>query len=63
MLVTHHVEEIPRGFDRVVLLARGTVVAAGPIHETMTPAVLSETFGVALRLEHRNGRFRAWSEG
>jgi iron complex transport system ATP-binding protein len=61
VLVTHHVEEIPEGFDNVVLLAGGTVVARGPITETLTPELLSETFGVPLHLERRRGRFRAWS--
>ena len=61
VLVTHHVEEIPAGFDQVALLAGGSIVAAGPIEETLTSEVLSETFGVALQLEHRDGRFRAWS--
>ena len=55
MLVTHHVEEIPVGFTHVLLLRGGQVVAAGPLHDTMTEAALSETFGVgaAARLSRR----------
>ncbi len=61
VLVTHHVEEIPESFDNVIMLSSGKVVAAGPIEETMTPELLSGTFGVDLRLERHAGRFHAWS--
>ncbi|HTC70424.1 MAG TPA: ABC transporter ATP-binding protein [Acidothermaceae bacterium] len=59
VLVTHHVEEIPLGFTHVLLLRGGRVVASGPLHEAMTEASLSDTFGVALRLDYRDGRFAA----
>ncbi len=61
VLVTHHVEEIPAGFDHIIMLAGGEVVAHGPIAETLTEAALSACFGEALRLEHRDRRYRAWS--
>src|ERR1700709_2199122 len=48
VLVSHHVEEIPPGFTHVLLLRRGTVVAAGPLEEGLTAQVLSSTFGLAL---------------
>ncbi|HEY6739102.1 MAG TPA: ABC transporter ATP-binding protein [Actinopolymorphaceae bacterium] len=59
VLVTHHVEEIPRGFTHVLLLRAGTVVAAGPIDEALTAATLSETFGLSLVLEWYDGRWSA----
>jgi iron complex transport system ATP-binding protein len=59
VLVTHHVEEIPMGFTHALLLRGGQVVAAGPLHESMTEGSLSDTFGVALRLDYRDGRFAA----
>jgi iron complex transport system ATP-binding protein len=59
VLVTHHVEEIPVGFTHALLLRSGQVVAAGPLHESMTEQSLSDTFGVALRLDYRDGRFAA----
>ncbi len=59
VLVTHHVEEIPVGFTHALLLRGGQVVAAGPLHESMTEQSLSETFGVGLRLDYRDGRFAA----
>ena len=65
VLVTHHVEEVPRGFTHALLMRAGGVVAAGPLYEVMTEAALSETFGLALRLDYRDGRFaaRAGSDG
>lgn len=57
VLVTHHVEEIPSGFSHVLLLNGGRVLAAGPVHEAMTAAALSECFGVSLRLRYEDGRW------
>jgi iron complex transport system ATP-binding protein len=59
VLVSHHVEEIPPGFTHVLLLREGSVVAAGPIDSTLTEAALSETFGLPLELEAKDGRFAA----
>ena len=61
VLVTHHVEEIPAGFDHIILIADGAVKAAGPIAETLTAEALAETFEMNMRLEHVDGRYRAWS--
>ena len=63
VLVTHHVEDIPEGFDHVLLLAEGRVAAAGPIDEVLTAADLSACFGMELGLEHRHGRWWAWGGG
>ena len=59
VLVTHHLEEIPPGFTHALVLRGGETIAAGPIADTLTDAVLTECFGVALRAEHTNGRFTA----
>lgn len=59
VLVTHHVEEIPPGFDRVLLLRQGAVVASGPLSEVLTSANLSATFDMPLRVSHADGRFTA----
>lgn len=59
VLVTHHTDEIPDGFTHVLLLRQGTVLACGPIAETLTGANLSECFGVELTLERRHGRWTA----
>lgn len=60
VLVTHHVEEIPDGFTKVLLLREGRVLAAGPLEEVLTAASLSECFEMELELEHRHGRWWAW---
>jgi len=59
VLVTHHVEEIPPGFTHVLLLSGGRVLAAGPLPEVLTDETLSLTFGLALVLERRDGRYTA----
>jgi iron complex transport system ATP-binding protein len=59
VLVTHHVEEIPAGITHAMLLKRGSVVAAGPVAETLTADTLSETFDLRLELAEDRGRFAA----
>jgi iron complex transport system ATP-binding protein len=59
VLVSHHVEEIPRGYTHALLLAHGRVVASGPIDEVLVGSALSETFGLPLQVERRDGRFAA----
>lgn len=61
MLVTHHLEEIPQGITHCMLLTGGRVVAAGPIHQTLTDENLSETFGMGLRVNFDDGRWSARS--
>lgn len=62
ILVTHHVEEIPPGFNQVLTLAGGRVVAAGPIEEVLNSATLSEAYGMPLKLERSGDRYRAWGD-
>jgi iron complex transport system ATP-binding protein len=57
VMITHHVEEIPADFGHILLLREGRVVAAGPIHETLTSENLSCTFGLKLRVEAVAGRW------
>jgi iron complex transport system ATP-binding protein len=59
VMVTHHVEEIPPGFTHALLLANGSITAAGPIDEVITAEHLSATFGLELELRSDNGRFAA----
>ena len=59
VLVTHHLEEIPPGFTHALVLRNGETISSGPIGKTLTDAVLSECFAVALRVEHSDGRFTA----
>lgn len=59
IMVTHHVEEIPRGFTHALLMADGAVVAQGPINEIITGANLSRAFGVTVDVDNHKGRFSA----
>ena len=59
VMVTHHVEEIPQGFNRALLLADGRIAAAGPIDEVLTSENLSDTFGIAVELSETDGRYAA----
>ena len=59
VLVTHHVEEIPAGITHALLLKQGRVVAAGPLHTTLTEANLSSTFDLGLSLTDSDGRWAA----
>jgi iron complex transport system ATP-binding protein len=59
VLVTHHLEEIPPAFTHVLVLRDGCVMASGPLETTMTDDMLSDTYGVALRVVHEAGRWSA----
>ncbi|MDQ1546265.1 MAG: iron complex transport system ATP-binding protein [Actinomycetota bacterium] len=59
VMVTHHVEEIPRGFTHALLLADGKVVSEGKLDDVVTAKKLSKTFGIPLELSSSKGRFAA----
>jgi iron complex transport system ATP-binding protein len=59
VMVTHHVEEIPRGFTHALLIADGSIVAAGELSEALTAQNLSETFGIDVTLTEDDGRYAA----
>ncbi len=59
VMVTHHVEEIPRGFTHALLLNHGGIVASGAIGEVLTAENLSATFGLPISLDESDGRYSA----
>ncbi len=62
VIVTHHVDEIPKGMTHVLMLAGGNELVSGPIDSTLTAESLSDCFGLSLDLERRaSGRFSAWA--
>ena len=63
VLVTHHVEEVPPGVTHALLLRDGSVVASGPVQQTLTAANLGACFGLPLELDHRAGRWAARAAG
>ncbi|MBE7187187.1 MAG: ABC transporter ATP-binding protein [Jatrophihabitans endophyticus] len=62
VLVTHHVEELPPGITHVLLLRDGAVVASGLAPDVLTRQALSQTFGLDLTVERRDGRWYARAE-
>lgn len=63
VLVTHHVEEVPAGTTHAMLLARGRVVAAGPVRQVLVAPLLSRAFGLPLEVDERGGRWSARAAG
>src|SRR6185295_19233866 len=59
ILVTHHVEEIPRTTTHAALLRRGRPVASGPIHEVLTDANVTACFDLPISVAARDGRWQA----
>ena len=59
VLVTHHVEEIPRGFSHGLILSEGKVVASGLLPDVLTAENLSTAFGQSIVLENADGRYFA----
>ncbi len=59
VLVTHHVEEIPRGFSHGLILSEGRTVDAGLLTDVLTPENLSKAFGQSIALEVIDGRYFA----
>lgn len=61
VLVTHHVEEIPPGFDQILMLADGRVSAVGKTADVLTSGRLSTVYGMDLVVEQSDGRYSAKS--
>jgi iron complex transport system ATP-binding protein len=59
VLVTHHLEEIPRGFRHALVMGDGRSIAAGAIGDTLTGPALSAAFGMPIEVDVRAGRFTA----
>ncbi len=61
-MVTHHVDEIPRGITHAAIMNAGRITRSGPIDDVLTSASLSACFDLPLHLERRaDGRFAAWA--
>jgi iron complex transport system ATP-binding protein len=59
VLVTHHVEEIPRGFSHCMIMSEGRVVDAGLLPDVLTAENLSTAFGQSIVLDVSDGRYFA----
>ena len=60
LLVTHHVSEIIPEIERVVLLREGRILADGPKTEILSEKLLSDLFGVPVRLGQVDGFFHLY---
>jgi len=59
VLVAHHLEDLPSSTTHALLLRRGELVAAGPVATTLTDAIVSECFGLDVRVRQEDGRWTA----
>jgi iron complex transport system ATP-binding protein len=59
ILVTHHVEEIPRTTTHAALLRRGHFVASGAIAEVLTDMNFTASFDLSITVTARDGRWLA----
>jgi len=59
VMVTHHVEEVPPGFTHALLMRKGTVLAAGRVHDVFIARHLSKCFGLPLLIEQAGTRWTA----
>ena len=57
ILITHHVEELPPATSRVLLLAKGTVAAAGTTEEVLREGILSRAYGCPVQVRQSGGRY------
>jgi len=57
VLVTHHLEEITPIFSHVLLLKEGRCAGQGPKEELLDGRILSDVFGMALRVEKTGDRY------
>jgi iron complex transport system ATP-binding protein len=62
VIVTHHIEEIPKGTTHVALLKNSKLYSSGPIKETLTSNNLNEVFNVKVRLSFDGERYFASSD-
>lgn len=59
VLVTHHLNDIPPEVERVIVLKQGAIVADGPKATILNRALLSEVYGVDIRVTEVDGWFLA----
>lgn len=58
--VSHHLEDLARGTDHVLLLRAGRAVACGPMARVLSERSLSRCFSAPVRLVRSEGRVFAW---
>ncbi len=61
--VTHHVEEIVDGYERMLLMAGGRIAAQGARHEVLMGPGVGTVYGPRCRVEYREGRYAMYFTG
>ncbi|MEN6386612.1 MAG: ATP-binding cassette domain-containing protein [Phycisphaerales bacterium] len=59
IIISHHLDELPRNLDSVVLLKKGKIISQGKPGEVLTSANMSETFGCKVKVFHDKGTYLA----
>lgn len=60
IVVTHHLNEIPRDVERVILLKKGRIAADGPKQVVLNDRVLSEVYETGIRVAEIDGYYLAY---
>jgi iron complex transport system ATP-binding protein len=60
VMVTHHLSDLIPEIERVVLMAKGRIVADGSKQDILTAPQLSTLFGLPLQLTERDGFYNLW---
>ncbi|WP_282847588.1 ABC transporter ATP-binding protein [Microbacterium oxydans] len=59
VLVTHHLEELPRSTTHAALIAKGEIVAKGQADAVLTTPLVTAAFEYPIRIERREERWQA----
>lgn len=59
VLVTHHLEELPRSTTHAALISQGRIVAQGPAGDVLTTDLVTRAFDYPIRIEYRDERWQA----
>ena len=59
VIVSHHLDELPKNLDQAVLVKQGKVFAQGPPDEVLTGPKLSAVFDHPMEVTQQHGRFTA----
>jgi iron complex transport system ATP-binding protein len=59
VIITHHVEEIPRGTTHCLLIKDGKPIASGPIDEVLTSEHLTSAYNIHVTVTSDGGRYTA----
>jgi iron complex transport system ATP-binding protein len=60
VMVTHHLPDILPEIERVILLRNGRIFADGTKSKVLTAKLLTELFGLAVKLACRDGYYHLW---